>query len=86
MYLRITTVGMKRTTLRLHKESAMVCEEIMTPAKAQSALLIALVIKTTTTSKPQMKTQKTNKHCTNYGKDNHIANTCRMKKKKNCQL
>lgn len=40
-------MGMKWTTLQLHKEAAMVCEEIMTPTKAQSALLITLVIKTT---------------------------------------
>jgi hypothetical protein len=67
--------------LWLHEEAAMVCEEIMTPTKAQSALLMALVNKNTT-SKLQMKTQKTSKHCTNYGKNNHIVNTCRMKKKK----
>jgi len=65
----------------LHEEAAMVCEEIMTPAKAQSALLMALVSKNIT-SKPQMKTQKTSKHCTNYGRNNHTVDTCRVKKKK----
>jgi hypothetical protein len=28
-----------------------------------------------------MKLGKTNKHYTNYGRDNHDVNTCRMKKK-----
>jgi hypothetical protein len=35
-YLRITTTEMERTTLQLHKEVAMVCEKIMTLAKAQT--------------------------------------------------
>jgi hypothetical protein len=37
---------MKWTTLQLHKKTAMVCEEGMTPIKAQTALLVPLVIKT----------------------------------------
>jgi hypothetical protein len=60
----------------------MVCEEIMTPTKAQSELLIPFINKSTTTLKPLMKTRKTSKNCTNYGRDNHIADTCKVKKKK----
>lgn len=70
---------MKHTTLQLHKEATMMCEEIMTLAKAQSALLIPLVNKTITTSKPLTKTRKASKNYTNYGRDNHIVDTCRVK-------
>jgi hypothetical protein len=73
---------MKWTTLQLHKETTMVCEEIMTHAKVQSALLVPLVNKTITTSKLHMEIGKINKNCMNYVRDNHNANTCRVKKKK----
>jgi hypothetical protein len=37
-YLRITTIGMKWSTLQQHKEAAMLCEKGMTTVEAKSAL------------------------------------------------
>jgi hypothetical protein len=39
-YLRIATTKIKHTILQLHKEATLLCENGMTLAKAQSALLI----------------------------------------------
>jgi hypothetical protein len=39
-YLKIAITKMKHTMLQLHKEVTLLCEKGMTPAKAQSALLI----------------------------------------------
>ncbi len=37
-YFKITTVGMKWSTLQQHKEAAMLCEEVMITVEARSAL------------------------------------------------
>ncbi len=39
-YLKITTIGMKQSTLQQHKEAIMLCEEGMTIVEARSALLV----------------------------------------------
>jgi len=59
----------------------MLCEGGMTSAKAQSALLVPQNSKSTITMKPQMKTRKTSKHCTNYGWNKHNVEMCKVKKK-----
>jgi hypothetical protein len=45
----------------------MLCEEGTTPIKAQSALLVPQISKSTITMKPYTKIGKIDKHCTNYG-------------------
>jgi hypothetical protein len=45
LYLRITTIRMKWSTLQQHKEATMLCEEGMTIAKTRSALSIPQSIK-----------------------------------------
>jgi hypothetical protein len=39
-YFRITTMGMKQSTLKQHKEVAMLCEEGMITVETRSALLV----------------------------------------------
>ncbi len=36
--------------------------------------------------KPQMEPRKTNKHCTNYRRNNHNVETCRLKKKEEATI
>jgi hypothetical protein len=50
---------MKRTTLKLHKEVTLFCEEGMTSVEIQNALLIPEIInKLASISKPQKETKK----------------------------
>jgi hypothetical protein len=53
----------------------------MTPSEAQNALSIPQVSKFVVTTKALMELGKTNKHCTNYGQDNHNVEMYRVKKK-----
>jgi hypothetical protein len=50
--MTITTIGMKQTTLQLHKEAALLCEEGMAPLKVQSELLIPQISKFVIITKP----------------------------------
>ncbi len=72
---------MKQTTLQLHKEAALLCEEGMTPSEVQNALLIPQIFRFVIITKPWMEPGKTCKHCTNYGQDNHNVEIYRVKKK-----
>ncbi len=54
----------------------------MTHVKAQSALLVPQIRKSTTTPKPHTKTRKVSKYSTNCGWNNHNVNMCGVKKKK----
>jgi hypothetical protein len=53
----------------------------MTPIKAHNALLVPQIFYFAKMTKPQVELGKTSKHCTNYGRDNHNVETCRIKKK-----
>jgi hypothetical protein len=68
--------------LHLHKEAVPLCEEGMTPAKAQSALLVPQFSNFAIITKPQMKIGKIGKHCIDCGQDNHNVEMCIVKKKK----
>lgn len=59
----------------------MLCEEGTTPIKAQSALLVPQISKSTITMKPYTKIGKIDKHCTNYGWNKHNVKMCKIKKK-----
>lgn len=59
----------------------MLCEGGITSAKTQNALLVSQNSKSTITMKPQTKTRKIGKHCTNYGWIKHDVEMCKVKKK-----
>jgi hypothetical protein len=61
----------------------LVCEEWMTLAEIQNALLVFQISKSAPMMKPQMQPKKNGKHCTNCGQDNHNVETCRVRRKKN---
>ncbi len=68
-YLRIMTVGLKRSTLQQHKKTAMLCEKYMTTAKTRNALPIPQRSKQATPLKTQSNVGKTNKYYTKLWND-----------------
>jgi len=78
-YFKITTIGMKQSTLQ-HKEAIMLCEESTITTEARSALLVLQSIKQAVPAKTQSNIGNTDKHCTNCGMRNHNVETCRNNK------